>query len=63
MDEIIFSKEIVMKENDEMIYFYAKSSDIITFLLNMAENNQIQNFNFLISQHENNDYKLVLYLN
>ena len=63
MDEIIFSKEIIMKENDEMIYFYAKSSDMITFLLNMAENNQIQKFNFLISQHENNDYKLALYLN
>ena len=63
MDEIIFSKEIIIKENDEIIYFHAKSSDMITFLLNMAENNQIQKFNFLISQHENNDYKLALYLN
>ncbi len=63
MDEIIFSKEIIVKENDKIIYFYAKSSDMITFLLNMAENNQIQKFNFLISQYENNDYKLALYLN
>ena len=45
---------------DDIIYFYANSSDMITFLLNMAENNQIQKFNFLISQYENNDYKLDL---
>ncbi len=63
MDKIIFSKEIAMEESDEMIYFHAKLSDIVTLLLNMTDDNQIQKFSFSISHDQLNDYKMVLYSN
>ena len=63
MDKIIFSKEVIMEEVDNMIYFHANLSDIVTFLLNMAGDNQIQKFSFSISQNQLNDYKMVLYSN
>ena len=63
MDKIIFSKEVVVEEVDNMIYFHAKLSDIVTFLLNMTDDNQIQKFSFSISQNQLNDYKMILYSN
>ena len=63
MDKIIFSKEVSMEESDDMIYFHAKLSDIVTLLLNMTDDNQIQKFSFSISHNQLNDYKMVLYSN
>lgn len=63
MDKIIFSKEVSMEESDDMISFHAKLSEIVTILLNMTDDNQIQKFSFSISHNQFNDYKMVLYSN
>ena len=61
IDEMIFSKKIIINQNNEMIYFHSTLSDIVTFLLNMLEKKQINKNNILISRDGNGDYQLSLY--
>ena len=61
IDEMIFSKKIIINQNNEMIYFHSTLSDVVTFLLNMLEKKQINKNNILISRDGNGDYQLSLY--
>ena len=63
IDKIIFSDDVYMNHTKEVFQFQGMLPDIVTFLLNMAENKQIKKFNFSISQQDARKYNLIIQLN
>jgi len=63
MKKTRFSNLIISSSNETGIEIQGKSTDIISFLLYMAESNQIQNYYYSIFYNEYDNFKLKIFLN
>ena len=59
----VFSNKISINHTEDIFEIQGRSSDIISFLLQMAENEQIQQFTFSISHYESGQFNLKIQLN
>ena len=62
-DKIVFSKEASINHTEDIFKIQGEASDIISFLLEMAENKQIQKFNFSVFHHGAGKFNLKVQLN
>ena len=62
-NNIIFSNKISINHKGEIFEIQGSSSDIISFLLAMAKNNQLQKFNFSVFHHKSGQFNLKVQLN
>ena len=61
-DKTVFSNMISIKDIEDIFEIQGTSSDIISFLLQMAENDQIQKFNFSIFHKDSGNFNLTVQL-
>ena len=61
-DKTVFSNKISINHIEDIFEIHGKSSDIISFLLQMAENDQIQKFKFSIFHRDSGDFNLTVKL-
>ena len=59
-DKIVFSKEASINHTEDIFEIQGEASDIISFLLEMAENKQIQNFNLSVSHDDFEQFNLIV---
>ena len=59
-DKIVFSKEASLNYTDDIFKIQGEASDIISFLLEMAENKQIQKFNLSVSHDDFELFNLIV---
>ena len=59
-DKIVFSKEASINHTEDIFEIQGEASDIISFLLEMAENKQIQKFNFSVSHDDIEQFNLIV---
>ena len=59
-NKTVFSNKISIISTEDKFEIQGKSSDIISFLLQMAENNQIEKFNFSVFHHESGQFNLIV---
>ena len=57
-EHIGYSKNISINHSEDIFEIQGQSSDIISFILQMAENEQIQKFNFSVFHHESDQFNL-----
>ena len=62
-DKTVFSKMTSINHTEDIFEMQGQSSDIISFLLGMADNKQIQKFIFSVSQYESDRFNLKVQLN
>ena len=59
-DKIVFSKEASINHTEDLFQIQGEASDIISFLLEMAENKQIQKFNLSVSHDDIEQFNLIV---
>ena len=59
-DKIVFSKEASINHTEDIFEIKGEASDIISFLLEMAENKQIQKFNLSVSHDDFEQFNLIV---
>ena len=59
----VFSNKISINHTEDLFEIQGKPSDIISFLLQMAENDQIQKYNFSVFQKKYGQFNLKVRLN
>ena len=59
-DKIVFSKEASINHTEDIFEIQGEASDIISFLLEMAENKQIQKFNLSVSHDDFEQFNLIV---
>ena len=59
-DKIVFSKEASIYNTEDIFEIQGEASDIISFLLEMAENKQIQEFNLSVSHDDFEQFNLIV---
>ena len=59
-DKIVFSKEVSIHHTEEIFEIQGEASDIISFLLEMAENKHIQKFNLSVSHDDFEQFNLIV---
>ena len=59
-DRIVFSKEASIIHTEDIFEIQGEASDIISFLLEMAENKQIQKFNLSVSHDDIEQFNLIV---
>ena len=59
-DIIVFSKEASINHTEDIFEIQGEASDIISFLLEMAENKQIQKFNLSVSHDDFEQFNLIV---
>ena len=59
-DKIVFSKEASINHTEDIFEIQGEASDIISFLLEMAENKQIQKFNLSVSHDDIEQFNLIV---
>ena len=59
-DKIVFSKEASINHSEDIFEIQGEASDIISFLLLMAENKQIQKFNLSVSHDDFEQFNLIV---
>ena len=59
-DRIVFSKEASIIHTEDIFEIQGEASDIISFLLEMAENKQIQKFNLSVSHDDFEQFNLIV---
>ena len=59
-DKIVFSKEASINHTEDIFEIQGGASDIISFLLEMAENKQIQKFNLSVSHDDFEQFNLIV---
>ena len=57
-NKTVFSNKTSINHTEDIFEIQGGSSDIISFLLQMAENKQIQEFNFSVSYHDSGQFNL-----
>ena len=57
-DKIVFSNQTSINQTEDIFEIQGASSDIISFLLQMVENKQIQKFNFSVIQKNTSQFNL-----
>ena len=57
-DKIVFSNQTSINQTEDIFEIQGSSSDIISFLLHMVENKQIQKFNFSVFQKNTSQFNL-----
>ena len=62
-NKTVFSNKMSINHTEEIFEIHGRSSDIISFLLAMTKNKQIQKFNFTVFHHESGQFKLKVQLN
>tara|TARA_B100000315_G_C14313800_1_gene467577 strand:- start:13 stop:723 length:711 start_codon:yes stop_codon:yes gene_type:complete len=62
-DKTVYSNETSINHTEDILEFQGGSSDIISFLLQMAENKQIQKFNFSVFHQGAGKFNLKVQLN
>tara|TARA_Y100001970_G_scaffold276993_1_gene380541 strand:- start:305 stop:1009 length:705 start_codon:yes stop_codon:yes gene_type:complete len=59
----VFSNKININNEKEQFRITGRSSDIISYLLKMADNEQIQKFNFSVFHNDSGEFDLIVKLN
>ena len=59
-DKIVFSKQASINLTEDIFEIQGEASDIISFLLEMAENKQIQKFNLSVSHDDFEQFNLIV---
>ena len=59
-DKIVFSKEASINHTEDIFEIQGEASDIISFLLEMAKNKQIQKFNLSVSHDDIEQFNLIV---
>ena len=59
-DKIVFSKEASINHTEDIFEIQGEASDIISFLLEMAEDKQIQKFNLSVSHDDFEQFNLIV---
>ena len=59
-DNIVFSKEASINHTEDIFEIQGEASDIISFLLEMAENKQIQKFNLSVLHDDFEQFNLIV---
>ena len=59
-DKVVFSKEASINHTEDIFEIQGEASDIISFLLEMAENKQIQKFNLSVSHDDFEQFNLIV---
>ena len=61
-NNILFSNTASINHSEDIFHIQGEASDIISFLLKMAENNQIKKFNFSIFHQDSGQFNLKVQL-
>jgi len=62
-NKTVFSNKTSIKHTEDIFEIQGESSDIISFLLQMAANEQIQKYNFSVFHNDSDQFNLVVQLN